>query len=228
MLVGIVGAAAAGKSTLAQLVCAACSVLWRASCGAWIQCVSMDGYSFPNSHLVAQPATDHLSRSCSLEDLKGIPVTLDADALLRDLLRLRTSKRESVLLPAYNRDLHDPVPDSVTVSTDCRVVVVEGLHLLHNKGKWKDISDTFHRTVFLDIERSCCFERVVGRKVANGRSRESSEAHFSRVDGPTFDQLQNEKKRADVVLTVRPTGQQALRILHVEARLKSGEPSEAA
>ncbi|CAN0515506.1 unnamed protein product, partial [Scytosiphon promiscuus] len=59
-------------------------------------------------------------------------------------------------------------------------------------------------TVFLDIERSCCFQRVVGRKVANGRSRESSEAHFSRVDGPTFDQLQEERRRASLVLTVRP------------------------
>lgn len=99
------------------------------------------------------------------------------------------------------------------------MVIVEGLHLLHVEDQWKKISNMFHRTVFLDIERSCCFERVVGRKVANGRSRESSEAHFWRVDGPIFDQLQEEKKRAHVVLTVRPNGHQALLISNVEARL---------
>lgn len=122
----------------------------------------------------------------------------------------------------FNRDLHDPVPDCVAISPGCRVVVVEGLHLLHGEERWQDISNVFHRTVFLDIERSCCFERVVGRKVANGRSRESSEAHFSRVDGPTFDQLQEDKKRAHVVLALRPTKDKALRISNVEARFPPG------
>lgn len=127
------------------------------------------------------------------------------------------------LFTLNNRKLHDPVPDSIAISPDCRVVVVEGLHLLHNEGQWKDISTMFHRTVFLDIERSRCFDRVVGRKVGNGRSQECSEAHFLRVDGPIFDQLQKEKKRANVVLTVRPIEGEALRIVNIDARLKPGE-----
>lgn len=207
ILVGVIGAAGAGKSTLVQLICLACGVLWRTEGGAaWVQCVSMDGYSLPNSHLSAQSAKDHLGRSCTLKDVKGVPSTLDADAFLGDLVRLRSpdSATQAILLPAYDRDLHDPVTDSVTVAPECRVVIVEGLHLLHRKGKWKNISEAFNRTVFLDIERSCCFERVVARKVSNGRSRESSEAHFERVDGPTFDQLQEEKHHANLVLSMHP------------------------
>lgn len=100
----------------------------------------------------------------------------------------------------------------------------QGLHLLHAKGQWKDISAALHRTVFLDIERSCCFQRVVDRKVANGRSRESSEAHFSRVDGPTFDQLQEERCRASLVLTLRPTEDRPLHIVDIEARIGPQEP----
>lgn len=99
-----------------------------------------------------------------------------------------------------------------------------GLHLLHREGQWKDISAALHRTVFLEIERSCCFARVVGRKVANGRSRASSEEHFSRVDGPVFDQLQEEKQQATLVLSVRPTADRPLRILSVDARLAREEP----
>lgn len=173
-----------------------------------MQCVSMDGYSFPNSRLSAQPATDHLGHSCTLKDVKGLPSTLDADAFLGDLMRLRSpdSANQAIYLPAYDRDLHDPVPDIVAVAPECHVVIVEGLHLLHRKGKWKDIAEAFNRTMFLDIERSCCFERVVARKVSNGRSRESSEVHFARVDGPTFDQLQEEKHHANLVLTMHPKG----------------------
>lgn len=86
----------------------------------------MDGYSFPNSYLRAEQAIDHQGRPCTLKDIKGLPNTLDVDALLRDLLRLRTAGREPVLLPSYNRDLHDPVPDSVAIATDCKVVIIEG------------------------------------------------------------------------------------------------------
>lgn len=103
MLVGIIGAAAAGKSVLAQLVCAASAILQGNE--SWAQCVSMDGYSYFNSHLLAQPATDHLGRACTLKDIKGAPSTLDADAFLRDLLRLRSpsTSSQTIRLPAYDR-----------------------------------------------------------------------------------------------------------------------------
>lgn len=120
---GIVGAAAAGKSTLAQLLCAAGDVAWGTS---RVQCFSMDGYSFPNSHLSTQRAEDDQGRPCSLKDIKGLPRTLDAEALLRDLRRLHRPSTQTVRLPAYSRDLHDPVPDSVAVDPQCRVVIVEG------------------------------------------------------------------------------------------------------
>lgn len=120
---GIVGAAAAGKSTLSQLLCAAGNTLWGTS---WAQCISMDAYSFPNSRLSATPAVDHLGRPCTLKDMKGLPSTLDAEALLRDIRRLCPPTAQTIFLPAYDRDLHDPVPNAVAVAPDCRVVLVEG------------------------------------------------------------------------------------------------------
>ncbi|CAM9767215.1 unnamed protein product [Ascophyllum nodosum] len=215
LLIGIVGPAGAGKSTLSQLLCAACTIL---SGTPWVQCVSMDGYSFPNSRLVAEQAVDNLGRICTLKDIKGLPSTLDVNVLLQDLLRLGSAGNDPIFLPAYDRGLHEPVPNSVAIATDCKIVIFEGLHLLHNNGLWKDVSEVFFRTVFLDIERSCCFERVVGRKVANGRSRESSEAHFDRVDGPTFEQLQHERARANLTLVLRPTPERPLHVVNVKVR----------
>eukprot|EP00903_Cladosiphon_okamuranus_P017146 g15791.t1 len=51
--------------------------------------------------------------------------------------------------------LHDPVPDCVIVAPGCSLIIVEGLHLLHQEGLWKDVFAALHRTVFLDIERLC-------------------------------------------------------------------------
>lgn len=128
MLVGVSGSAGAGKSTLAQLLCAACNILSGRS--HFSQTVSMDGYSFPNAHLSAQPAEDHLGRPCTLKDVKGHPKTLDCASLLRDLERLRLPNAQPILLPAYSRQLHDPVPECVAVARDCRLVIVEGACLV--------------------------------------------------------------------------------------------------
>lgn len=127
VLMGMSGSAGAGKSTLAQLLCAACNNL-SGQCH-FSQTVSMDAYSYPNAHLSAQPAEDHLGRACTLKDIKGQPKTLDCASLLRDLELLRLPIAQPILLPAYSRQLHDPVPDSVTVAPDCRVVIVEGTRI---------------------------------------------------------------------------------------------------
>lgn len=124
MLVGVSGSAGAGKSTLALLLCAACNIL--SDRPNFSQTVSMDAYSYPNAQLSAQPAEDHLGRACTLKDVKGQPKTLDCASLLRDLERLRLPNAQSVLLPAYSRQLHDPVPDCVAVAPGCRIVIVEG------------------------------------------------------------------------------------------------------
>lgn len=127
MLVGVSGSAGAGKSTLAQLLCAACNTLSGRS--HFSQTVSMDAYSFPNAHLSAQPAEDHLGRACTLKDIKGQPKTLDCVSLLRDLERLRLPNARTLLLPAYSRHLHDPVPDCVAVAPDCSLVIIEGTYI---------------------------------------------------------------------------------------------------
>lgn len=125
VLVGMSGPAGAGKSTLAQLLCAACNIL--SGQRQFSQAVSMDAYSYPNAQLSAQPAEDHLGRACTLKDIKGQPKTLDCASLLRDLELLRLPSSQNILLPAYSRQLHDPVPDCVAVAPDCRVVIAEGI-----------------------------------------------------------------------------------------------------
>lgn len=121
---GFAGSAGAGKSTLAQLLCAACNIL-SGRCD-FAQTVSMDAYSYPNAQLSAQPAEDHLGRPCTLKDIKGQPETLDCASLLRDLERLRLPNAQTIMFPAYSRTLHDPVPDCVAVAPDCRLVIIEG------------------------------------------------------------------------------------------------------
>jgi len=48
-------------------------------------------------------------------------------------------------------------------------------------------AEALDAAVFLDVPKALCRERVVGRKVRNGRAPQDAEAHFHRVDEPIFD-----------------------------------------
>ncbi|CAM9240739.1 unnamed protein product, partial [Choristocarpus tenellus] len=223
ILVGLVGPAGAGKSVLSHLLCAACNLIWMVpeAVSGWAQALSMDGYSLPNSYLLSHETQNAAGQRCKMKDIKGAPCTIDVDSFLRDLLRLRTDTCD-IALPVYDRDLHDPVADRVTITRAHRLVVVEGLHLLHREGKWVKVPDAFHRTIFLDVSRALCLDRVVTRKVSNGRSRESSLEHFHRLDGPVYDRLQKEKYYSDIILTLSPTDGNNLSLPCIEARLGKG------
>lgn len=72
----------------------------------------------------------------TLMDVKGSLSTIDAACFASDVLHLRgaaasTSELSPFLAPAYDRNTHDPAPASIPVLPSHRIVLVEGLYLLH-------------------------------------------------------------------------------------------------
>jgi len=58
--------------------------------------------------------------------------TINVDALLSDLELLHHHPKPSEIpLPIYDRSLHDPVPGALRIHPRQRLILVEGLHLLH-------------------------------------------------------------------------------------------------
>jgi type I pantothenate kinase len=113
-VVAITGSVAVGKSTIAQSIRGALSMLTGAP---RVDVVSTDGFLFPNR--VLEERGEWMR--------KGFPETYDRDALLAFLRALKAGAGE-VRVPLYSHDAYDVVGDYELAVGD--VVVLEGLHLV--------------------------------------------------------------------------------------------------
>lgn len=159
-LLGICGAPAAGKSTLAERLVAA---LGPASIH-----IGMDGF-----HL-AQVELARLGRT----ERKGAPDTFDAAGYVNLLRRLRSRPDgEVVYAPGFRRDLEEPIAGAVPVPPSIRLIVTEGNYLLLPDPPWRSVRDLLDEVWFLDppeddrrqwlIDR----HRSFGRTLAQARER---------------------------------------------------------
>ena len=112
----------AGKSTLASFL----EHLSRDRTGLCpVQAVGMDGFHRRQEYLLSH-MTERDGRMIRMVEIKGAPVTFDLEKLLSAVRRVAAG--ENCGWPAYDRLLHNPVEDAVTV--DGNIVLLEGNYLL--------------------------------------------------------------------------------------------------
>jgi type I pantothenate kinase len=114
VVVGIAGAVASGKSTLAEAVARE-----AADEGTATHVVGTDGFLLPNAALSDR----------GLLARKGFPESYDVDALQAFVDSVRAGA-DGVMVPRYSHEIYDVVPgETVSFSSDA-VVVVEGVNTL--------------------------------------------------------------------------------------------------
>ncbi len=198
VLVGITGGAGTGKTILSMLLCRVLNLLSGREIAA---ALTADAYHFPNAFLDTHVGME-LGEEVPLRQIKGRPPTFDVAAMVADLRRLRASADQEIQLPVYDRRRHDPVPQSISVNPQHRIVIVEGLHLLRVEHGWQEARDCFDFCMLLELPLETCRRRVAVRKIAGGRHPADVDAHFDRVDRPTLEELQDPalRSRADLVI----------------------------
>lgn len=200
VLIGITGGAGSGKTVLSSLLCQTLNALANPDAAI---AVSTDAYHFPNAYLDAHVhTTDGIPQP--LRQMKGLPPTYDTNALVADLRRLRSADDESISLPIYDREHHDPVRGAFWVRPTHRIILVEGLHLLRPEAEWRAIRECLDLSILLDVPLDTCRRRVTTRKMAAGRTPDDVQAHFERVDRPTLDAVRDPAHRtqADLIISL--------------------------
>jgi pantothenate kinase len=190
VLVGLAGVPGAGKSTLAQQLSVAVNVACGTDC-----CVAlgMDGFHLSKAQLAQFPDPAlALAR-------RGAPWTFDASGFRERVTMLRSAAgRHAVTWPDFAHEVGDPVPDAISVAADVRVVIVEGLYLLHQADGWHDIDRLFDERWFLDTPFSLSMERLARRHMqAWGFTRAQAEQRIASSDGLNAQLVQESALRAD-------------------------------
>ncbi len=174
-LLGITGAPAAGKSTVAAALVATldpAAVL-----------VPMDGF-----HL-AQRELERLGRA----DRKGASDTFDGAGFVALVRRLAEATEPVVYAPEFRREIEEPIAGAIAVRREVSLVVLEGNYLLLDESPWQDLAPLLTETWYLEPAESIRIARLIARHMAFGRDEAQA---IGRATG-------SDQRNAEVILATR-------------------------
>lgn len=191
ILVGIAGAPAAGKSTLATSLTAAL----RAELGpTGAVAVPMDGFHLANSELAR----------LGLSDRKGAPATFDGYGFVHLLRRLREVREDEVVYaPEFNRTRGESIGSAIPVPPEVRVIVVEGNYLLVPRPPWDAVRDLLDVALYVEAAVKTRLTALLHRQRARGLSAADARDWVFRSDEANAALIATTRDRADHIL-VRP------------------------
>jgi pantothenate kinase len=160
-VLGIAGAPASGKSTLAALLLAE---LERQRPGAAVG-VGMDAFHIGHRVLVRRGQTA----------IKGAPETFDAVGYLHLLGRIR-SETGTVYAPEFNRDIEDSLAHVVEIPPEVGLVVTEGNYLLLDLPPWDGVRAMLDQAWFVHLDDGERRRRMVARHLRHGHDQADAEA----------------------------------------------------
>eukprot|EP00562_Extubocellulus_spinifer_P004308 CAMPEP_0178518132 /NCGR_PEP_ID=MMETSP0696-20121128/26084_1 /TAXON_ID=265572 /ORGANISM="Extubocellulus spinifer, Strain CCMP396" /LENGTH=305 /DNA_ID=CAMNT_0020148655 /DNA_START=201 /DNA_END=1118 /DNA_ORIENTATION=- len=199
-MVGLVGIPGSGKSTSCDILA---SLLSSSSNG-------VDGEEEPISNIVIPMDGYHysvadLQKMDNPDDKiyrRGAPDTFDAAGLKRDLQRIAHGKERIVKMPGFDHAKGDPEPDEhVFIRDEHKIVMCEGLYLVHDSDGWEGIVDEFDFTVFINSDVDICIDRLkIRNKCIPGYTPDEIEFRCDAVDRVNANTVMRSIDRADVVV----------------------------
>ena len=184
---GITGCPAAGKSELAHTL--SDGINCRTGSDLAIV-VPMDGFHFSNDIL----------KQRGLLQIKGAPETFDANGFAELINRLYSFPDQIIMCPAYDRKLHNPVKDSITIKPSNRLIIVEGNYLLLGRSPWNLICEKLDEIWYLDISLDVIKERLFDRHVSGGTGKKEAERKVASVDIPNAELIKKTSLLADKIV----------------------------
>ena len=178
LIVGIVGAPGAGKSTIAA------ELVENLSASTLLP---MDGYHLPQWRLVELGRRDRM----------GAPDTFDVDALATTLRELRDAQ-PVVVAPAFDRTIEEPVAGAITIHTGVTsTVVVEGNYLLLERDGWEQLAPILDLSFFVELNHDLRVERLVARHEHFGKTASAARAWALGTDEANAVAVEATASRAD-------------------------------
>ncbi|MFE9611670.1 nucleoside/nucleotide kinase family protein [Streptomyces sp. NPDC006012] len=184
-ILGIVGAPASGKSTLAAHLAGALGPDTAVV-------VPMDGFHLANAEL------ERLGR----RQRKGAPDTFDAAGYAALLRRLREPGEQSVYAPQFHRDVEEAVAGAIPVPAETPLVITEGNYLLLDDGPWTGVRTLLDEVWYIAIDDETRLDRLVRRHVSYGKPLAEARAWSLGSDQRNAELIAATLGRADLVVSL--------------------------
>lgn len=186
-VLGITGAPAAGKTTLAEEIVAAIA---RTAPPGWVAHVPMDGFHLADAEL------DRLG----LRDRKGSPDTFDALGYAALLRRLREDQDDMIYAPGFERVIEQPIAGAIGVPRETRLIVSEGNYLLVEDERWTRVRPLVDEVWYADLDRPERLRRLVDRHRRFGKDETDAVAWATGTDERNAEIIAATKQRADLLI----------------------------
>ena len=168
ILVMLAAPPGAGKSTLVSFLS---DLAKKIIPEKTVQAVGMDGFHRRQEYLLSHSICVD-GKDISMVNIKGAPVTFDLDALRNKICELTTLS--VCKWPYYDRLLHNPVEDAISIDSD--IVFLEGNYLLLDMDGWRDLASHADFTISLLADEKMLRERLVKRRIATGVEKAAAES----------------------------------------------------
>jgi len=191
-LIGLTGGPGSGKSTLADHLMS----YFSAQQAGQVVCLSMDGFHLSKAQLQTLPnAEEALAR-------RGAPWTFDSTAFVERVQKIKQGYQKSnSLWPSFDHALGDPIEGDLSIKKETKVILVEGLYLLHQQDGWQASKALFDEHWFLDIPLDLAIERLAQRHMkAWGFSHEQAMQRINQSDGLNATLVASYKHQANWLL----------------------------
>ena len=186
-VLGITGAPAAGKTTLAEEIVAAIA---RTSPPGWVAHVPMDGFHLADVEL------DRLG----LRDRKGAPDTFDALGYASLLRRLREDQDDMIYAPGFERVIEQPIAGAIPVARDARLIVSEGNYLLVEDERWTKVRPLVDEVWYADLDQAERMRRLVARHRRFGKDEADAVRWAHGTDERNAEVIAATRQRADLLI----------------------------
>lgn len=204
ILVMLAAPPGAGKSTLVSFLEELSKEIIP---GKKLQAIGMDGFHRRQEYLLTHKIMVD-GRELPMVDIKGAPVTFDSDALRCKIQEV--CREKSCKWPIYDRLLHNPVEDAITVDGD--IVLLEGNYLLADIDGFRDLSELADYAISISAEEELLRKRLIDRKEASGNTRQKAEKFVDFSDMANVRLCLQKTRKADLELVVSSdTGELVLR-----------------
>ena len=182
VMIGLVGAPGAGKSTVAEAL--------QASFAETSQVVPMDGFHLANVEL------KRLGRA----HRKGAPDTFDSAGYVDLLKRLHTQREDEIVYaPEFRREIEEPIAGAIPVFPQTGLIITEGNYLLLDEGHWARVPALLDEIWYVDVDDALRIKRLTSRHEKFGRSKEEALAWVMNTDEPNARVISANKANADLL-----------------------------